>query len=352
MKKIIFTTLAVGAIALSACTSVEEESNAITFKNVVGKNSRALDSNNFGLFQIYGYYTKGADLNTRFNIYTDTPVTKTDDKWVTAIERWWIPEAIYSFYAFSCENSDIDPQYGGPSLDKNDGTFRINYTNHATNGKSHDLVFASATDIVGKLTGNAPVPLQFKHILSKIDIQFESQFPEGYVVEISNISIQNFQNTGTFTAFKKTVSDGSIGNWSNVDYDAKQPNNFKLNTVGEATTTVKGDPVISTECYMIPHEYDPVGSKDNPVKIQFSIKVFNPSLPDGQQVILSNVLSGTWHPVWRLGVYYTYIIRLSGSEAGMEPIKFDVSMTDWNKPGDDNKPEVIHINIDWSEQGK
>lgn len=348
MKKI-FLTLAIGALALSACTSTKEEGyNAITFQNVVGKNSRALDGNNFGLFQVYGYYTKGNDLNTRFNIYTDTPVMKTGNEWSTSISRYWVPDAVYSFYAFSCENSDIDPQYGGPSVDKNDGTFRINYTNHATNGKSHDLVFASATDILGKLSGNAPVSLEFKHILSKVDMKFESEFPEGYEVEVSNITIMNFQNTGTFTAYKKTVADGSVGSWSNVDYDAKQPNSFKLNTVGASTTTVGGTPVMSTECYMIPHDYDPINSTDNPVKIQFSIKVTNPNLPSGQQVILSNVLAGTWHPTWRPGVYYTYIVRLSGSEAGLETIKFGVKMDDWNQPGDDNKPDVIHINIDYN----
>lgn len=349
MKKSLLTS-AVCVLALSACTSeevlnVSPQNNAITFENVVNKSSRALTSNNFGLFYVYGYYTQGADLNTRYNIFTDTPVTKSEDnKWSSAINRYWIDGAIYSFYAYSCENKHIAPDYGGPSVDKSDGTFRLNYTSHSEGGISHDLVFASATEVVGKETGNQPVPMQFKHILSKVDLSFVSEFPEGYTIEISNISIQNFQNTGTFTANKKSVSDGTIGSWANVDYDGKQPNTFNLNTKGNSMTTIGADPISTSECYMIPHHYDPANSKDNPVKIQFNIRVFN--TVSGATVV-SNTLVGTWHPNWRMGTQYNYTIRLTGGAAGMDQIKFGVGMTDWNNPDEDNTPETINISLDY-----
>ena len=349
MKKALLS-FAICALALSACTSEDvlsegPQSNAITFKNVVNKNSRALTSDNFGLFYVFGYYTKGADLNSRLNIFTDTPVTKSGNDWTSAINRYWIEGANYSFYAYSCENKHIAPDYGGPSIDKNDGTFRLNYTCHSEGGTSHDLVFASATDVVGKETGNEPVSLQFKHILSKVNLNFVSEFPEGYIVEISNISIENFQNTGTFTANKKSVSDGTIGAWANVDYDGKQPNKFTLNTKGNSTTTLNGTPVVTSECYMIPHHYDPANSKDNPVKLQFNIKVTNPAI--GNQTVLSNTLVGSWHPNWRSGTQYTYTVRLSGGSAGMEEIKFGVGMIDWNNPDEDNRPEEIQIALDY-----
>lgn len=351
MRKSLFT-LGVCALALSACTSEDvlkegPQSNAITFRNVVDKNSRSLSSESFGLFYVYGYYTMGADLNTRFNIFTDTPVTRSGNDWTSAINRYWVNGALYSFYAYSCENKHIAPNYGGPSLDKTDGTFRLNYTCHAEGGTSHDLIFASATEILGKESDNLPVPLQFKHILSKVDLKFISEFPEGYYIEISNISIENFQNTGTFVANKKSVSDGTIGEWTNKGYDGNQPNNFKLNTVGNSSTTLNGTPIQSSECYMIPHHYIPTSTKDNPVKIQFNIKVSNPNLPAGNQTIVSNTLVGTWHPNWRTGTQYTYTIRISGGSAGMDEIKFGVGMDDWNNPGDDNAPEEIRISLDY-----
>lgn len=347
MKKTLLT-LAVGALALSACTSEDvlkegPQSNAITFTNVVGKNSRALTSENFGLFYVFAYYTMGNDLNVRKNIFTDTPITKSGNDWSSPISRYWVEGANYSFYAYSCENKHIAPDYGGPSVDRNDGTFRLNYTSHAEGGISHDLVFASATDVLGKESDNQPVPMQFKHILSKVNLSFVSDFPEGYTIEVNNISIENFQNTATFTANKKAVSDGSLGSWGNVDYDGKQPNKFTMNTKGNSKTTLNGDPVVTSECYMIPHHYDSNNSKDNPVKIQFNIKVTNES----NQTILSNTLVGSWHPNWRMGTQYTYTIRLSGSSAGMDEIKFGVGMTDWNDPDSNNTPEVIEINIDF-----
>lgn len=346
-------SLAVCALALAACTSEEvlnesPQSNTIKFRNVLNKDTRALTTSNFGLFYVYGYYTKGADLNTRFNIFTDTPVTKSGDDWSSAINRYWIKDATYSFYAYSCENKHVAPEYGGPSIGQSDGVFRLNYTCHSENGLSHDLVFASATDVVGKESGNSPVSMQFKHILSKVNLCFVNDFPDGYEIEISNISISQFQNTGTFTAEKKSVSDGIIGSWSKVDYDSKSTNTFTLNTKGNSTATSekdeKGNPlysIVSSECYMIPCHYT---TENNPVKIQFNIKVTNTEL---KQIVLSNVLTGTWHPNWRMGTQYTYTIRLTGGAAGMDEIKFGVGVDDWNDPKEDNNPETISISLDY-----
>lgn len=350
MKKALYS-LALCALVLTSCTSVDKEgpqSNAITFRNVVSKDSRAMSNDNFGLFYVYGYYTKGSDLNTRFNIFTDTPVTKDPDGgWNSAINRYWIDGATYSFYAYSCENKHIAPDYGGPSIGQSDGVFRLNYSCHAEGGVAHDLIFASATDILGKESGNLPVSFHFKHILSKINLNFVSEFPEDYTIEISNISISQFMNTGTFTANKKAVSDGTLGSWGDVEYDGKVMNTFTLNTLGNSTTTSDKDaqgnpaaPVVSSSCYMIPWHYT---AANNPVKIQFNIKVTN----SANQTVLSNTLSGMWHPNWRVGTQYTYTVRLSGGAAGMEGIKFDVGISDWNDPKEDNKPEIIDISLDY-----
>lgn len=349
MKKALYL-LAVGALALTACTSEEVkhegiQSNAIKFNHVVNKDSRALDMNSFGKFFVYGYYTKDADLTTRFNIFTDTEVNKgSDGVWSSAINRYWIDGCTYSFYAYSCENKHIAPTYGGPSLGQNDGVFTLNYTCHAEGGQSHDLLFASATNILGKAKDNDAVPFQFKHILTKADLNFISEFPEGYNIEISNISISNFKNDGTFTAAKNPVSEGAPGSWGDVNFEEKAPNSFGLNTLKSAVTTAGGEPVVSSAVFLIPHHY---GGQDNPVKIQFNIKVTNPTLPKDQQTILSNTLTGTWKPNWRMGTYYTYKIRLSGGAAGMDSITFGVSVDDWNEPQDDNKPEDIQISLDY-----
>lgn len=347
MKKFYFL-MAASVVALSACTSEEvvqvSPQNTITFQNVVNKGTRALTTNNFGLFYVYGYYTKAADLNTRFNIFTDTPVTKGDNGWTASINRYWIDGATYSFYAYSCENKHIAPEYGGPSIGQSDGVFRLNYNSHVENGVSHDLLFASSTEILGKESGNQPVTMQFKHILSKIDLCFISEFPEGYNIEISNISISAFKNSGTYVANKKAVSDGTLGEWTLQEYSTKTVNTFNLNTRGNAVTFTGGDPIESSECYMIPFHY---GTNDNPVKIQFNIKVTNPFLAVGSQTIVSNTLVGTWHPNWRPGTQYTYNIHLSGGAAGMDSITFGVGIDDWNNPNEDNKPEDINISLDY-----
>lgn len=355
MKKILLS-FATCALALTACTSEDvlsegPQSNAITFKHVVNKNSRAIDAGNFSQFFVYGYYTKGANLNDRFNIFTDTPVTKSGNDWSSAISRYWVNGATYSFYAFSCENMNIAAQYGGASVGQSDDMFRINYTTHTTSGTSHDLVFASATGILGKEKDNAPVPLQFKHILSKVSLQFISDFPEGYQVEITNISISDFENMGTFTANKTANSEGT---WEGVKYDANNTNSFTLTTLnGNITASDKNEdgswklpPVETSSCYMIPNKYV-AGGGDNPVKIKFNIRIINPNLGAGNQTIASNTLTGSWHPNWRPGTQYVYTVHLTGTEAGMDQIKFNVGVTDWNNPEADNTPEKINISLDY-----
>lgn len=346
------------ALALSACTSedmlsVGPQSNAITFKNVVNKNSRAIDSDNFSKFFVYGYYIKGNDLNTRFSIFTDTQVTKSGDYWSSAINRYWVEGGTYSFYAFSCENMDIAGRYGGPSVGQTDGIFRINYTCHTDNdGNSHDLLFASATGIQGKYKDNEAVPLQFKHILSKVSLRFVSDFPEDYLVEVSDISISDFENMGTFVA---NTNGGSDGSWTGVKYDDNNAKAFTLATTNGNTTASNKDaqgnyinpPIETTSCFMIPNNYDAAGG-DNPVKIKFKIRLINPKLAEGSQTILSNTLVGSWHPKWRIGTHYVYSVHLTGTEAGMDKIEFNVSVSDWNEPADDNTPEKINISLDFA----
>lgn len=81
------------------------------------------------------------------------------------------------------------------------------------------------------------------------------------------------------------------------------------------------------------------------MKIKFNIRLINPTL--GNQTIASNTLVGSWHPNWRQGTQYVYTVHLSGSEAGMEKIEFNVGVTDWNNPDSDNVPEKINISLDY-----
>lgn len=357
MKKNLLSLVTCGLV-LTACTSEDvlnegPQSNAITFQNVVNKNTRSLDSRTFSQFFVYGYYTKGADLNTRSHIFTNTPVNKTENGWSSAINRYWVKDASYSFYAYSCENVTMSPKYGGPSVDQNDGTFRINYTCHTDeSGNSHDLLFASATNILGKEDGNTAVPLQFKHILSKISLKFVSDFPDNYLIEISNVKISEFENMGTFTASKSGNSEGS---WSGVKYDDANAKSFTLNALNGVNLTGSGKdsdgndyaPVETSPCFMIPNTYD-AGGGDNPVNIKFDIKLINPNLSGADKTVASNSLLGSWHPKWRPGTQYVYTVHLSGSEAGMEKIEFGVNVSDWNNPDTDNNPETIRISLDYN----
>ncbi|MDE5786893.1 MAG: fimbrillin family protein, partial [Duncaniella sp.] len=118
-----FFFLALGAVALTACTSeevvdVSVQSNAIGFENAVMKQSRAdaqvgdLTTDNLDKFMVYGYYTKEGQTANPIQVFGGDAVTKQNGGWSYSGTRFWVPDATYSFFAYSCADVALDNNYG------------------------------------------------------------------------------------------------------------------------------------------------------------------------------------------------------------------------------------------------
>ncbi len=343
MKQNLFL-VALSGLALASCSQVDDvlevhQNNAIGFESVVGKNTRAvsgdLNKDNFDQFMVHGYYTE-EDVTTPNEIFKDQVVNKgADGNWTYTPQRFWIPDATYYFYAYSCSDDPLKEDYGKLVMDTqtqdNDADRALEIQNYVCNNEhQHDLVVAKDEGKKGmEKTATASikrkVALKFDHALSKINVEFTSNIPGDYDVVISDVKIVNYYDKATFDyapmAWRDFIKTGS----TTIDLASNK---------GDATI-VPGDAekssVTTNPVFMLPMNYtsDDPNNPSATVDLFFTVTLKK----NNGQVYSTRVLKGTWQPVWEQGTAYTYHIELDGDVLQFEPIVFettqDLSDSSW-----------------------
>lgn len=336
MKKSCFA-LMTAALAMTSCTNSEvidesgyNASSAIGFNTLVSKNSRAIDNTNFSKFFVFGTY-KQPTASSLITVFDGTEVIKNEGgAWEYSDTRFWVPGADYTFAAYGIDGNTL-PQGCRANLGSNDGILNIN--SFLSDGDNqNDLVYAKTTTIKGLESGNQVVSFDFGHILSRLNFVFKSGFPAGFDIKVSNIRLHNVRNLGNFNG-KELI-------WENVDRSATNPD---INPVFTGETTVKAAngtdeevAITSGWVYVLPFTYT---AKN--VDIIFDIDVTH----NGEAVLGKSGLKGTWAPKWEKNHGYTYTITINGDAAGLEPIEFAGSVTDWET----GTPQVPEFNLSGGE---
>ncbi len=342
-----FLYLALGASVLTACTSeevvdVSYQSNPISFENVVMKQSRAvvgdMTNANFDKFLVFGFYTQVDKEANPIQIFSEDAVIKnsTTGKWEYGGTRFWVPDATYSFFAYSCGDVQLDHTYGTAGLELNaTGADRqLTISNYYTDAShQHDLIYAQQKGIKAlamtedNKTPNPAVTFKFEHILTKIDAVFTSEFAEDYDVVIKDVQIVNFRNKGNF-AYTKGWSDvirdnGSIPTMQMKFSDQK---NAKDGIGAANSAQAESDKPRTDACYVLPFAY-----ATNDVTLNFTLELYKGTQHTSANLVLSRNMSGHWRPTWQQGFYYTYNVVLTGSAANLQPIVFETaaSLNDW-----------------------
>lgn len=352
-KSILF--IAAGALALSACTSsevIEEgvQSNAIRFQNMVSKESRALTSTDLKNFYVYAYYTLPNKEAEAVGVFNGEVVSRTDltkNEWSYDNTRYWVPKAKYYFYAYSCDNNTLTSNDNGdPSLDVEGNTVAsrvLTISNYRCDVRHQDdLIYASNEGTEGKEPAdegasepnNKPVALAFKHILSKVYVTFENEFPEGYSIIISNVKFKNIVNFADYNP---------NSGWSNFKRENISTNVLPYFDLGvDGSNVAVGETKVKTIAgYTIPCQYN-----NQNVTIEFEIEVTSEVVNDevtSTTTVLKRVLSGSWKPNWIAGTSYTYNVKINGTAANLEPIVFETAQNidDWSDPGEGNQiPDI------------
>lgn len=370
MKKHLFL-LAAGALALTACTSedviddVASTRNAIQFENVVNKMTRAKDlDNNFGMFHVFGFYTTPKNDKHANKVFDDVKVEYKDGEWKYAADavRYWIPDAKYYFYAYSCGSVS--------KLNSNYGTFSLNTDNYDADGNEldlyakdrvldidkylcdythqHDLIVASNTGgdnfegILGKESGNSTVALQFKHILSKLRAKFTSSMSPEYTLVIKNVRVTDIYKYGDYS-FTQHWSKA----FENGDENLEKSRAYLLNTDGvgpegmtpaqkaeitDAPLSVKNrtdkdadgidvqEEVLTNTAYVIPLNYN---GEEN-VYLNIDVELWY-----GKDLLISKTLKATLVPTWQEGYSYVYNIDIKPEDLELGKIEFTTSISPW-----------------------
>lgn len=336
MKKELFLTI-LGILTFSGCTSsdVLEESiqtDAIGFENVVRKPTRAggvndnsvsgdLTSANLDEIYVYGYYTPENNNTNYIQIFYEQLVAKSDGVWTYNNTRYWVPDAKYNFYAYSCGDIKLKNEKGTPSLDLiNDKDRVLRITDYICDEThQHDLIYAFKEGIIGKKAGagNSKVGFDFKHILTKISAEFVSDFDSSYDIYISDVKVQNIRNKG---AYDPTIKDSYC--WKDVN---RTKENVTVNLSVPTNSKASGLSTIKTgSAYVIPYNYS-----NGDVQLLFDVVV-----KKGDQQIMSRHMKGSWSPNWTIGYNYNYRIRITGTAASLDKIEFaNMNVSEWAGTG-------------------
>ncbi len=353
MKKTIFS-LALGALALTACTSEEVlnegvQSNAIGFESAIKKQTRAdasvgsgaisgdLTLKNLDKFCVYGFYTRENQTANPIQVFGGDAVVKpAGGKWQYSSTRYWVPDATYSFFAYSCGDVALDNNYGTVGLDLNaTGADRqliiSNYRADALH--QHDLIYAQQKDIKAlpktesNPTPNANVIFTFEHVLTKIDAIFTSDFSSDYDIVIKDVKIINFRNVGSFAKTKGwgTTPERVFAKNENTISMQMAFNTADGAGVANSKQTPEQKPKTNAY-YVLPYTY-----MTTDVQLTFTIELYKGPTHTQENLVLSRNMEGHWAPNWEQGYYYTYNISLTGTVANLQPIVFEVaqSMNDW-----------------------
>lgn len=292
-------------MAVAGCTSSNviddallSEVNRIGFETNVSKNSRAMTNSSFTRFYVYASYTLPTQAQP-VNVFTGDVVTKDGENWTYSGDRYWVPDATYDFYAYSCENQQMNPNvtgqaaFSGKVLQLNDFTISGEH--------QHDLLFASSTGQKRASDGSStPVALKFSHLLTRVIFTFKSTYPSGYTVLVSNPRLVNFRDRGDFNGSE----------WENVERSA---NDLELAIkLGAKEVDITSDNATTSPIYMIPFAY-----KSADVTLEFDVHVQK----DGKDV-LGRTISATWRPAWAQGHSLNNVITITGGHTGLDPIRF------------------------------
>lgn len=347
MKKF-YLIPAFAAVMMTGCSQSEiveqahdAQTGLISFSTHVNKGTRAISNDSFNKFFVYGSY-KMPNTETRIVIFSGENVNKSGENWTygssDSDQRYWISTAEYNFAAYGVDNNALPT---GANANHRDSRY-LNITDFLCNGSNQkDLVYATASRTATE-TGNPTVPMDFKHVLSRIKFVFKNSFPAGYKIKISDFKVINVRDKGNFYG---SVFEANSGNpWENPRTAAQgeytEPvRSVDMPEIGVGFTenndvAVSGNVAESDAYYVIPFKYTVAD-----VHLVFKLAVTKTE-DEAEVKIFDKNYQVDMAPDWKTGHQYRYTIELSGSQVGLEQIKFSGTVSEWTEWENENAGNI------------
>jgi len=354
MKKMILPLLAAATLVTTGCSNDETvevpQGQKIGFDvPFINKTGRAyeLGVNTFSRFLLWGsssfandYIFNGEAISVSGMDVSYTPV------------RYWNEGSSYHFMAFATPTEatkDAAWTFTPGAVPTEDGYFgQLTFDNSAESGADGlvDLCYAGAdrttqTPLTTDCT--KPVPLAFKHVLSRLRFRFVNAFTENYFIEVKNVKISNLPLSGSLDFSQSPLA------WVNTGYTyskvlAMEPQN------PPAVTIAGGEELISTNAltetmYTLPDaneftvDFDVnlwVKTGDNYICLNGENNAYHHSVKVNAKQMVSVDGTSTEVPGLLIGTAYIFQCSInSGNIAPSElkPIDFTVSISPMNYDG-------------------
>jgi hypothetical protein len=297
MKKSLLL-LGVAVAAITSCTNDEvldiNKNTTIGFESFVNKGTRAANTtiDNLAKFQVWGGY------ETKTDVFAGKVVTKSGSVWSYTDPVAWTGNV----YKFAACATGTDDEVSGVSFDFASGALTV--AGYKVN-QAHDLV-AAVTTVDNTSLSNAPVNLNFQHMLSKVKFAIKNNSTENLTMQVSDITFTvKDQATATFSG---------TASWSTYTGSTTT-----ITVPGTSVNVAKGETFTSADFLVMPQD-DMSG-----VKATFTVQFFNGSTPFGApQEYTAVSMGGT---AWTPGYIYTYT---AAPGAAMPFIQFGVnSVAGW-----------------------
>ena len=235
MKKFLFFALA-AAFAFTSCTQDETlataQNGAIAFIPAADKATRSVDDPSITTESIQDFAVYGWMNDVTGVVFNDELVSRNGNAWSYQNTQYWVNGNNYNFAALAPSegrNWTLDPAATNERAKL--GVGEVTFTNEE--GKQ-DLLYWAEGPIVGKASGNLPVPVIFNHLLSKVKFSFVNEFDNNSVtLKVSDIKINGLESAGKI--------DLAVANWWENEsawvLDATNKVNFAFGAASESAET-------------------------------------------------------------------------------------------------------------------
>lgn len=316
MKKILLT-LSAAALVLASCAKIEtvkvDENRAISFSNFVNNPTKAVTTvETISSFYVFGKYGDGSQWNGQ----------AFDNEINTAV-YYWQPSVTYRFGAYADGDGN---KIGYATYDASTNT--LTFPGYTPDDKK-DLVVATAERITnGDVSGELPVDLTFKHMLSQIKLTFTTDDAATYGLTIQNVKINGAVSTATGN-YEATVGPTWEESSTKDGYVYEDFNDGQVISSGISVSQVKFV-IPQTETELLSVTFTAVITGEMPNGSTNKSKDFTASLGHSIEGIAENA--------WEDGFCYNYTAKISVADivdnpSTLVPIEFNPIVDDWVDKG-------------------
>lgn len=352
MKKIILLMTAGMALLASGCSNDEivdaAKGQAIAFTNpFVNKTGRAVD---LVISNIGDCYLWGSSSASNAFIFDREKLTVTTNSVRYSPDRYWTEGTDYHFMAFaSAYNSgksgtdDIETgwTFDPIAVPTDNGPFgKLTFNNTTANGLE-DVVYATNdVSTTGKdIAAMEPVPLVFKHALTRLCFTFTNSMGNNYWLKISNVIVTGLPAQGTldFSHGERDMAWENSGELPPYTFPLTGSDAQEFYTGGMATTEFMFS-LPGTKMFTVTFDIDLYYGKADETDMTNLVHVNKNELPYSHSVEVTHPLA--------IGTAYQFNATINSGNiqpGGLNPIMFTATVDNWTPGGriDIESPTIV-----------